>query len=98
MIRRPPRSTLFPYTTLFRSASSGRSWHPHGETAYRGRPLAMLEEGLEGSVETAVTGEMTARALGSGDVPVLATPVVVAMAERAACRALDGRLAKGQTS
>src|SRR2546430_9448330 len=26
MIRRPPRSTLFPYTTLFRSeASSGRS-------------------------------------------------------------------------
>src|SRR3712207_7483769 len=25
MIRRPPRSTLFPYTTLFRSAGSGRS-------------------------------------------------------------------------
>src|SRR2546422_7873502 len=24
MIRRPPRSTLFPYTTLFRSASSAR--------------------------------------------------------------------------
>src|SRR5258708_31737831 len=24
MIRRPPRSTLFPYTTLFRSASIGR--------------------------------------------------------------------------
>src|SRR3712207_8720607 len=24
MIRRPPRSTLFPYTTLFRSNSSGR--------------------------------------------------------------------------
>src|SRR5256885_12780500 len=24
MIRRPPRSTLFPYTTLFRSAYSGR--------------------------------------------------------------------------
>src|SRR3712207_8934208 len=24
MIRRPPRSTLFPYTTLFRSRSSGR--------------------------------------------------------------------------
>src|SRR2546430_12700853 len=23
MIRRPPRSTLFPYTTLFRSASTG---------------------------------------------------------------------------
>src|SRR5438477_8102134 len=28
MIRRPPRSTLFPYTTLFRSASvrSGTGW------------------------------------------------------------------------
>src|SRR3712207_8561943 len=25
MIRRPPRSTLFPYTTLFRSY---RGWHP----------------------------------------------------------------------
>src|SRR2546430_16782116 len=25
MIRRPPRSTLFPYTTLFRSASLGQS-------------------------------------------------------------------------
>src|SRR3712207_7722500 len=25
MIRRPPRSTLFPYTTLFRSFGSGRS-------------------------------------------------------------------------
>src|SRR4051794_41702824 len=32
MIRRPPRSTLFPYTTLFRSvevsADGGASWHP----------------------------------------------------------------------
>src|SRR5215469_17129746 len=26
MIRRPPRSTLFPYTTLFRSAA--RTWRP----------------------------------------------------------------------
>src|SRR2546426_5749989 len=28
MIRRPPRSTLFPYTTLFRSPSSPVSTHP----------------------------------------------------------------------
>src|SRR5256885_7241672 len=27
MIRRPPRSTLFPYTTLFRSASSRQRLH-----------------------------------------------------------------------
>src|SRR3712207_6947144 len=29
MIRRPPRSTLFPYTTLFRSAGERRP-RPHG--------------------------------------------------------------------
>src|SRR5258707_7424902 len=28
MIRRPPRSTLFPYTTLFRSSRSGRRSAP----------------------------------------------------------------------
>src|SRR2546430_3880718 len=28
MIRRPPRSTLFPYTTLFRSHRSWKSWFP----------------------------------------------------------------------
>src|SRR3712207_8025937 len=36
MIRRPPRSTLFPYTTLFRSSPLGRvlgrEWHR--DTAY----------------------------------------------------------------
>src|SRR2546430_4193405 len=41
MIRRPPRSTLFPYTTLFRS-SWGRSWHGgssrHREKACTRRP------------------------------------------------------------
>src|SRR3712207_8725317 len=30
MIRRPPRSTLFPYTTLFRSSDSGRSGPDRG--------------------------------------------------------------------
>src|SRR5256885_3380912 len=28
MIRRPPRSTLFPYTTLFRSLQPGSLWLP----------------------------------------------------------------------
>src|SRR3989441_1840824 len=27
MIRRPPRSTLFPYTTLFRSFSNRQTWN-----------------------------------------------------------------------
>src|SRR3712207_8358422 len=30
MIRRPPRSTLFPYTTLFRSRTAGRLRLPTG--------------------------------------------------------------------
>src|SRR5256885_12098293 len=30
MIRRPPRSTLFPYTTLFRSVVLEREGHPPG--------------------------------------------------------------------
>src|SRR3712207_7827016 len=32
MIRRPPRSTLFPYTTLFRSRRAGPRWR---EVAWR---------------------------------------------------------------
>src|SRR5438045_6375799 len=29
MLRHPPRSTLFPYTTLFRSVRDTHSWSPH---------------------------------------------------------------------
>src|SRR3712207_7646237 len=35
MIRRPPRSTLFPYTTLFRSAETGQRSLPHSEAGRR---------------------------------------------------------------
>src|SRR5260370_10062124 len=37
MIRRPPRSTLFPYTTLFRSL-----WPPKVALARRGSPTELL--------------------------------------------------------
>src|SRR5215216_6953984 len=37
MIRRPPRSTLFPYTTLFRSRRTGARARPRGAAA-RGPP------------------------------------------------------------
>src|SRR3712207_7348406 len=43
MIRRPPRSTLFPYTTLFRSeadARLGEAWALRGALAYRAGDLA----------------------------------------------------------
>src|SRR5579872_7583411 len=39
MIRRPPRSTLFPYTTLFRSV--------HQREHVAGRVLAVVDEGLD---------------------------------------------------
>src|ERR1017187_1713976 len=37
MIRRPPRSTLFPYTTLFRSGGATRQRTRHGAGAGDGR-------------------------------------------------------------
>ena len=40
----------------------------------------------------------TAAALGSGDVPVLGTPRLLALAEAATVQALDGALMPGQTS
>src|SRR3712207_8547836 len=37
MIRRPPRSTLFPYTTLFRSARAGAARVPQRQGGRPGR-------------------------------------------------------------
>src|SRR2546425_5699264 len=37
MIRRPPRSTLFPYTTLFRSCTRSGALPTGNRTAQRGR-------------------------------------------------------------
>src|SRR5256885_16370761 len=52
MIRRPPRSTLFPYTTLFRSANWGLakgdtvvlSWLPNKRQAEQAYAKAVLEK------------------------------------------------------
>src|SRR4051812_29828028 len=54
--------------------------------------------GLSASLEHVVDESDTAVALGSGAVPVLGTPRVVALFEKASCMALDGKLAKGETS
>src|SRR2546430_13084539 len=37
MIRRPPRSTLFPYTTLFRSLAARAAHHRGALRSFRGR-------------------------------------------------------------
>src|SRR3712207_7995244 len=54
MIRRPPRSTLFPYTTLFRSPPTS-TWdddgHRHEPTDHRGdrrRARRLRADGVEG--------------------------------------------------
>lgn len=54
--------------------------------------------GRQGRAEWKVTDADTAIALGSGDVPVLATPRLIALLEAATCAALDGQLQGDQTS
>src|SRR5258708_31563347 len=44
MIRRPPRSTLFPYTTLFRSSLV---WHEGRDIAHHGRVHREVELGVD---------------------------------------------------
>src|SRR2546422_2038450 len=44
MIRRPPRSTLFPYTTLFRSLVLGIALADHADHAAAADHLAMLAD------------------------------------------------------
>src|SRR3989442_11623596 len=48
MIRRPPRSTLFPYTTLFRSPIER-----HGDDGEAEAPQLLLDRLPHGQVETA---------------------------------------------
>src|SRR5256886_15723193 len=45
MIRRPPRSTLFPYTTLFRSVPENFEQYPAGKSAL-GENAQWLKEGV----------------------------------------------------
>src|SRR3712207_7938659 len=53
MIRRPPRSTLFPYTTLFRSSRTAPSESVATRRALRNGGPA-LEVGVDKGVEVAV--------------------------------------------
>src|SRR3712207_7102520 len=52
MIRRPPRSTLFPYTTLFRSAQTDP------EKAHRGIACFLVETDTPGFASQEIHGKM----------------------------------------
>ncbi|MCI9243892.1 MAG: thioesterase family protein [Alistipes sp.] len=58
----------------------------------------MLEKGLTAVSRTTVTPQNTAAALGSGDMPVFATPAMVALMENAAMLAVAGALPEGATT
>ena len=57
-----------------------------------------MEIGLRGATTVRVTAQNTAEALGSGDVPVFATPSLVALLETAAVNAVASHLGPGETT
>src|SRR2546422_8589559 len=70
MIRRPPRSTLFPYTTLFRSTELQRHIGPHtdvpaGDIGVGGREIGYLF-GQYKRLANEFTGVLTGKRLNWG--------------------------------
>lgn len=57
-----------------------------------------METGLHARLDFTVTEADTAEALGSGDLPVLGTPRLLAWAEAATCAAVAPSLQDGRTS
>lgn len=60
--------------------------------------LTNIKVGLKNTVTEMVTAENTARALGSGSLPVYATPAMTCLMEKAATEALEPLLPEGWTS
>ncbi|MEG1701018.1 MAG: thioesterase family protein [Alistipes sp.] len=58
----------------------------------------MLEKGLSARSTTTVSAANTAVEIGSGDLPVFATPAMVALMENAAMTAVASVLPTGQTT
>ena len=58
----------------------------------------MLEQGLSARSIATVTADNTAASMGSGDLPVFATPAMVALMENAAMQAVAGKLPEGATT
>jgi predicted thioesterase len=60
--------------------------------------VVQVSVGARGDVVAVVTDDDTAAALGSGSLPVLATPRLLAWCEAACCRALEAGLDDGTSS
>src|SRR2546426_4753722 len=80
MIRRPPRSTLFPYTTLFRSTLSSEEMIHRYEQLVDRYPIVSIEDGL-GEDDVAGWGALT-RNLGAriqlvGDDLFVTNPAII---------------------
>lgn len=58
----------------------------------------MIETGQKHTSELMVTEEVTAVKIGSGDMPVLATPAMLALMENAAMLAVADSLTDGETT
>ena len=56
----------------------------------------MLEIGIKGSGEAVVTEALTAKAMGSGELPVYATPAMAALIEETAWKSVAPALEPGQ--
>src|SRR5689334_24719882 len=61
MIRRPPRSTLFPYTTLFRSLSQEESAVPNGSGSDAGAASGASGSAVAGGSGLRVVADRFAR-------------------------------------
>lgn len=57
-----------------------------------------METGLTHTSRLTVTSALTAQSMGSGDLPVLATPAMLALMENAAMLAVAPALAAGETT
>ncbi len=58
----------------------------------------MIQEGLTHTSQLTVTEAVTATSMGSGDLPVLATPAMMALMENAAMLAVAPHLPEGSTT
>ena len=58
----------------------------------------MLEKGIKGKLESIVTKENTAKAMGSGELDVYATPAMIALMEETAYKSVASELDEGSGS